>query len=354
MTKTRKRASANSPVVVTDHGDGIKEYAVDPEMAEQLSSIFPTEVIEEKSKIGSGSNLRIPPRSGESSSALAARRKRNTTRIKLPADGLPAETNPTTSEMAQRKLPPDQPVPKYPAMLGRFAPGVPRLNPGEPGEHHSVMGRFEDSRVSGAVKPSDAARIHSARKKRMYTSIMGRFAKSALTEDQKAALVDAMTDENARTISMSVKVLGALLDLDNDDLDNGLGAADRNLVEKMASYVVVAQQAIKDLLLEHKAADELPELLAAMSEYKRVSESVIAGLLAEKAARNVGPVEVDEVKDAPMSLTDAEIKAVVDKTLAAHRGLSSSVRQERKMATSFESFEDVERQLQRNAERRGR
>jgi hypothetical protein len=289
-------------VVITDYGDGTTtSYEVDPEMAEQLLTI-PTVVVEEKAKIGQGSNYRVPT-SGESPSEIVQRRKRNTTHITLPADGLPSETAATASEVARRN--PEAPKPKYPGML---FPGI---------------GRFEDSRVSGAVKPSDAARIRAARKKRMYTSIMGRFAKSALTEEEKSFLAEALTDENARTVHLSTKVLRGLFgDLDNDDLDN---EADRDLVQKMASYVVVAQQAIKELLLEHKAADELPELLAAMSEYKRVSESVIAGLLAEKAARDVESVEVDEVKDAPVSLSKAEIEAIVDRV--TNRG--SSVRQER-------------------------
>jgi hypothetical protein len=369
MTKTRKRASANSPVVVTDHGDGIKEYEVDKETAEQLSTIFPTEVVEEKApKIGSGSNLRVPPRSGESASVLAARRKRNTTRVKLPADGI-TETAPTASEMDQRheQLPPL----RYPKMLGRFAPGVPRLNEGTGQEHHSVMGRFEDSRVSGAVKPSDAARIHAARKKRMYTSIMGRFAKSALTEDQKAALLDAMTDENARTISMSIKVLGALLDLDNEDRDESDAQRDELKLAalQVATLAAKAPPMIERLINERdKAVGIAQELikagtkLVASQEEKQavlsdtmveadgafVFQFTISGRKFFSVVREAGPEPVEPVEVKRFELTDKRFGE-------QHETIKRGPVAERKMATSFEgSFEDVERLLQRAAERQGR
>src|SRR6266849_198259 len=102
MSRTRRRASADSPVVITDDGAGTKTYEIDPVTAEQLLTI-PTVVVEKKaaSKLGQGSNFRVPPK-GESPSEIAARKKRNTTRVLLP--GGPAETAPTASEVAQRKL----------------------------------------------------------------------------------------------------------------------------------------------------------------------------------------------------------------------------------------------------------
>jgi hypothetical protein len=231
-------------------------------------------------------------------------------------------------------------------------------------------------------KPSDVFRIHPARKKRLSDSLYKRFAKSAIIEDQKAALVDALTDENARSVHLSVKTLAALIDIDLDD-------EERDLLREMMNYVAFTQKTVRALLIEHKAVSELPELIAAISDYKRASESVIEGLRAELTERHVsldvitnpdgsqvlvvddptreiqyraipnpaielGKAAAPIVPRGPLSLTNKEIDAIAEKAIAAHRGLTNTGVQERGVIKAEPSLEAAEYVIRRHADAKGK
>lgn len=298
-TKTRRRASATSPVVVTDNPDGSREFVADAKTAATLT-ITPEPVVETK-------------------------------------------------------------APKYPALLGRFAPGVHKLNEGEPGKYRTVMGRFEEGaakpssdmhgefatirgrfgpRVGGPVKIEDVAAVGRRKRRRISDTIMKRIAKSAVSDEQKTALVDGLTDPNAISIHTSVRLVEALL----DDGDSDVDCAE---VHELMKAVTVTQQGLTKLLTMRESATELPELLEAVSAYKAAAERVIEGLLEERTARDVTPVEVVAVKDAPISLSKAEIEAIVDRVVSSGK---AAVRQESKMARPLPSFEAAEYAIRRAAE----
>jgi hypothetical protein len=266
--------------------------------------------------------------------------------------------------MAQRD--PQLTEPKYPATLGRFAPGVPRLNDGGPGKYRTVMGRFEEPLPHNVAKIAPAAKV--LKKKRL----LRRFKSAALTEDQKSFLADALTDENASVIHLSTKVLAALLDIDNEDRDEFDGQ--RNDELKLAALQVAN--------LAAKAPPIIERLVAERDEAVRIARNLIetgtkfvASQEEKQAVLRDTMVETDGAFVFQFTIAgrkffsvvrEAELEPVVpvevkrfeppDKRFGErHETIKSGPVAERKMATSFEgSFEDVERLLQRAAERQGR
>jgi hypothetical protein len=299
-TKTRKRASATSPVVVTDHGDGTKTFEVDPKTAEHLTTI-PAPVVETK----------LLGMYGQRIGAHTAKPS--------------LDMNPTVATIRGRS----------------------GAREGAPAKIESVH----------------AVARRTARKRRISDALYKR--KSALTEDQKSALIDGLTDENVLGIHLSPNLVEALLFSDSDDpeikaaIDEVVALAEQAgpMIERVATERDAALQIARKLIeAGTKFVTSHEEKTAALLDGLEVVDDAFvfrftaAGRKFVSVVRETEPEPVaPEVKTFERTPGDSRFGDQYETP-----ALKAGQRVERKTVGSVGSFEEAELLLRRHDAAKGK
>ena len=311
-TKTRKRASATSPVVITDKADGSREFVVDEKKAATLTTT-PEAVVDAKTSMyGHGGHF----------------------------EGA------------------------YGRIGGNRDTAKPAMKPGQFG---TVRGR-SGARVGKPLRiealPSKVAQTAHARRAKAKAKLLARLAKSAMTEEEKSALVDGILDDfDESTQDLS------------DDL-NEFKAAAFEIADLAAQAPSMIERAVAE---RDEARGEKAQVLDVALKLQNAA-SVYVQAQAEKQAALVDGMEVvddafvfrftvaghkfvsvvRETEPEPIALVAPEVKTF-ERTPDDPRygekyetpALRAGLRIERKMAQPM-SYETAEFTIQRHAERMGR